>query len=205
MGSFSNFMENGVLDTLRNVSLAFANPHTSLHTADPGETGANEVSGGSYARQPTAFDAAASGQTQNTAQEQFTNMPAVTIVAVGIWDALSAGNFLGFGWLGGHAAKIFTSGTDDVITSPAHGYSNDDRVVFSAEDAGSLPTGLSAGTLYWVRDVATDTFKVSATQGGAAIDLTTLGSGKVRKVVPKVVNLGDTVQIAAGDLDLFVF
>lgn len=35
--------------------------HISLHTADPGGSGASEVSGGSYARRPVEFGAAVAG------------------------------------------------------------------------------------------------------------------------------------------------
>ncbi len=40
---------------------------------------------------------------------------------------------------------------------------------------GTAPTGLTAGTTYFVRDTSAadpDTFKVAATSGGSAIDLT---------------------------------
>ena len=93
----------------------------------------------------------------------------------------------------------------DTIRSPAHGFANDDRVAFEAEDVGSLPTGLAAGTLYYVINAATDTFKVSATQGGGAVDVSTTGSGKVRKVTPKIVNAGDTFRFVAGALTLPIF
>jgi hypothetical protein len=205
MGSFSNYMENAVIDALRNTALQIATVYMSLHTADPGETGSNEVTGGSYARQAMALDAASGGASANTAQEEIASMPACTVAAIGMWDALTNGNFIGFGWMGGHSAKVFTSATDDTVTSPGHGYSDTDQIVFSAEDAGTLPTGVTAGTIYFVRDSATNTFKVAATSGGAAIDLTTVGSGKVRKVVPKTVNSGDTFRVAAGDFDLQVF
>jgi hypothetical protein len=74
--------------------------YVSLHTADPGETGANEVSGGGYARQQVTFNAPVVGaQTTmtNSALLRWDNMPAVTITHVGLWDAASAGNPLWFG------------------------------------------------------------------------------------------------------------
>lgn len=71
---------------------------------------------------------------------------------------------------------IFTvdAGTD-VITSAGHGLSDGDVLLLTTSNA--LPAGLSAGTPYFVRDKTTDTFKLSATSGGAAIDLTTAGTG----------------------------
>lgn len=60
----------------------------------------------------------------------------------------------------------------DTFTSATHGYSDADAVVFSTgSGSAALPTGLVAGTVYYVRDSATNTFKVAATSGGAAIDL----------------------------------
>lgn len=177
-------------------------PHLSLHTGHPGDTGTNEATGGSYARQPTAFDAASgTGTTANTAQEEFTGMPACTVYAVGVWSAL-AGTWRGYGWLGGHAAKPFTAlNAGDVFRSPAHGYSNDDRVVLE-DPFGTLPTGSDSTTIYYIVGVTTDTFQISTSSGGAAVTLTSDGTGLVRKVVPKVVNSGDTFRIAAGDCDV---
>ncbi|MCK6480198.1 MAG: hypothetical protein HUU06_11100 [Planctomycetaceae bacterium] len=205
--SIANWAENKILDALfNNVSLAVAQPYVSLHTADPGETGVNEVGGGSYARQAASFGAAASGQVQNDANIDFTGMPAVTVVGFGIWDALSGGNCLWTGWLS-TVVRAFVADdlAGDTIRSPGHGFVNDDRVAFEAEDVGTLPTGLSAGTLYWVVNAATDTFKVSTSQGGSAVDITAVGSGKVRKVVAKTMNAGDTFRFATGNLTLPLF
>ena len=95
--SLSDFAENELLDALlNNGSFAGgATVYVSLHTADPGEDGANEVAGGSYARQASGgFAAAAGGTTDNDAIIDFTLMPAETMTHVGIWDAVTAGNFL---------------------------------------------------------------------------------------------------------------
>ena len=203
--SISNYLENKILDAvLRNVSLAVTTAYVSLHTADPGETGANEATGGSYARQSVAFDAAASGATANTSAINFTGMPSATIMAVGVWDAATVGNCLWTGWLGGTVDFFTGLASSDVLTSYGHGLVDDDRVVFEARDGAGLPGGITPGTIYFVRDAATDTFKIATTSGGSAIDLTTSGEGAVILVVPKVVNSGDTFQIPAGDLDIAV-
>lgn len=108
--SISNYAELKILGTVFN-SAAWGvanNPYVSLHTGDPGETGASEASGGSYVRKIAAFEAPASGATQNAANIQFTGMPAATITHLGIWDAESSGNFLWGGILS--AAKTTNSG-----------------------------------------------------------------------------------------------
>lgn len=64
-----------------------------------------------------------------------------------------------------------------VISWPAHGLSVNDPVVFTT--TGALPTGIEAGTTYFVASAgfATDSFRVSATAGGAAIDTSGTQSG----------------------------
>ncbi|MGD9921444.1 MAG: hypothetical protein AB7V13_08360, partial [Pseudorhodoplanes sp.] len=64
-----------------------------------------------------------------------------------------------------------------VITYPKHGLVADQKIGFTT--SGALPTGLSAWpTKYWVKDVlGVDTFTVSATAGGAAINTSGAGSG----------------------------
>jgi hypothetical protein len=64
----------------------------------------------------------------------------------------------------------------DVITATGHTYINGQRVRVS-QSGGALPSPLVANTDYYVRDVATNTFKLALTSGGTAIDLTTTGSG----------------------------
>lgn len=78
--------------------------YVSLHTADPADTGANEVSGGGYARVgPVAFANAGSNPTVS-ANSAILTYPVATAVwgpisHFGTWDALTAGNFRGSGAL----------------------------------------------------------------------------------------------------------
>jgi hypothetical protein len=53
-----------------------------------------EASGGSYARQAITFGAPSGGTVASSNSQSFTNMPALTIDHVGIYDAASAGNQL---------------------------------------------------------------------------------------------------------------
>lgn len=73
--------------------------YVSLHTANPGESGTNEVTGGSYARQSVTFNAAAALKVENAALATFTSMPAVTITHAAVWDSLSGGTLLAYGSL----------------------------------------------------------------------------------------------------------
>lgn len=67
--------------------------------------------------------------------------------------------------------------TPGVITWLDHGLLAGQTVVFST--TGTLPTGLSPATTYYVlaTGLTDDTFTVSTTPGGAAIDTTGAGSG----------------------------
>lgn len=58
---------------------------------------------------------------------------------------------------------------DDTVTLAAHGFRNGDPIVFPTLTGG---TGLTAGTKYFVRDATENSFKVAATLGGAAINVT---------------------------------
>lgn len=108
--SISNYLENKILDKVfRATDFTVTTAYVSLHTADPGETGASEATGGSYARQSAAFDVAASGATANSGAINFTSMPATTITHIGVWDASSAGNFL---WGGSATASKTTQAGD---------------------------------------------------------------------------------------------
>jgi len=69
----------------------------------------------------------------------------------------------------------FTAAVTDVITSTAHGLVNEDLVQFTTTT--TLPAGLSLATDYYVRDVTANTFKVSLTKGGVAVDITDTGTG----------------------------
>ena len=74
----------------------------------------------------------------------------------------------------GYSAQAVTaSSATDKITLAAHTLSNGNRVRFAGT---AVPGGLTEGVWYYVVSKATNDFKVSATYGGSAIDLTTNGT-----------------------------
>lgn len=79
----------------------------------------------------------------------------------------------------GTAFAITGTAATNLINGVAHGFNDGDRVIFPALTGGS---GLTAATVaYFVRDAAADTFKITATVGGAAVDFTTdISAGTVR-------------------------
>src|SRR5436190_7793240 len=66
----------------------------SIHTADPGATGASEATGGSYARQSAGYNAASGGACALAATLSFTSMPAGTFTHIGLWDSTGTPKFL---------------------------------------------------------------------------------------------------------------
>lgn len=71
-----------------------------------------------------------------------------------------------------------------VVTWNGHGLVAGQPVVFST--TGALPTGLTAGTIYYVVSggLTANTFSVAATPGGTAIDTSSAGSGTHTAVAP---------------------
>ncbi len=72
------------------------------------------------------------------------------------------------------AVAVTFQDTGDTVTLTAHGLSNGMIVSFATI---VTTTGISVYTRYYVVGAATDTFQLSLTNGGAAIALTTDGSG----------------------------
>lgn len=73
------------------------NVRLALYTSDPTDADSGtEVSGGAYARQSVAFDAAVGGATQNTAEIVFPVATASwgTVTHIGLRDATTGGNLL---------------------------------------------------------------------------------------------------------------
>jgi len=73
--------------------------YLSLHSGDPAQNGANEISGGSYARQAIVFTSASAGSESNTASITFTSLPAAAggLGYFGVWTASTSGTYLGGG------------------------------------------------------------------------------------------------------------
>lgn len=69
--------------------------YVSLHTDDPSTNGANEVTGGTYARKSAGWGSPSNGAVTNAGDIVF-NVPAsTTIKFIGYWSASSGGTFYG--------------------------------------------------------------------------------------------------------------
>lgn len=95
---------------------------------------------------------------------------------------------------------IPTSGintTTDVISYTAHGLTAGNSVVYN-NGGGSSATGLASGTTYFViaSGLTVDAFKVSATSGGSAVDIS--GTGNNAQYFEKVASTAATATAAKG-------
>ncbi len=93
-------IENQLLDALVGTSAYTVTTPVklALMTANGSDSApGTEVTGGSYARQTIAFDAASSGSISNNAAISFTGMPACTVVGVEIWDNAGTPKRLAYG------------------------------------------------------------------------------------------------------------
>jgi hypothetical protein len=210
VGSKADYLENKLLDLVLGAT-AFAAPGTvylALFTAMPSDSGGGtEVSGGSYARvaitnNATNWPAAAGGSKSNGTDIVFPAATADwgTLLGWGLFDAASAGNLLYWGRLVGPEFPFTADASTDTFRAPGSAFTNGDKVVTEAGTLGALPTGVDALTEYFVINASTDTFKLSLTSGGAAIDITADGGGRVGKSLSKLTQTGDTPKFVTGQL-----
>lgn len=172
-----------------------------------------EATGGSpaYARQAVTWGAAASGQKTGSSGTLTFDVPAGTYAFFGLYNASSGNtnNYRGYIPFGGASAvkgffSVDTTLTNDQLLSVGHGMSDGDRVMLFNVFAETLPTGLTEGTIYYVVSSATNTFKVSTTLGGSAVDITAVGGGEgyFQRVVPEVFAAQGQITVAAAALVL---
>ena len=107
---YTDAVKNAMLDLTDETGGSQAITHVSLHTGDPGTTGADEVTGGSYERVAVTWGAASGGVKSNTSQLQFQVPSGTTVTHVGGWSASSGGTFRGGGALSA-PQEFATSGT----------------------------------------------------------------------------------------------
>jgi len=215
---FNSRAKNQMLDSLDETSAApsVGITHIGIHTlTDPGtSTNANsgEVTGGSpaYARQAVTWSAGSAGQKTNSGSLTF-DVPSGSCGFFTLWSA-STGNtntYWGHIPFGGASAIKGFFDTDPTLAnnqflSDGHGMSTGDRVMLYPAFGGTLPTGVSTGTIYFVVGAATNTFQVSTTSGGSAVSLSALGTGTgfYQRVVPEVFAAQGQITVAASALVL---
>ena len=186
--------KNSSLDLMFPTGTGTDRCYLGIHT-DYSATGANlhgSVTAGTWA-------AASSGSKAITAAIDLTVTGAATIKWVSAWGGTAGNTFRGMAPNGGAEPKSFQVDlANNKIFCEGHGWADTQKIVFYGAAA---PTGLTAGTTYFVSGVTAgdpDNFTVSATSGGAAIDLTgqaAAGCG-VAAIVEDVYAAGGTHRVS---------
>ncbi len=103
MAGFSDYLEDKVLEHVfgGNAYSAPSTLYVALYTSAPSDTGGGtEVSGGGYVRKTSTFNVTGTNPTtaSNAGAVEYPTATANygTVVAVGIFDALSSGNLLAY-------------------------------------------------------------------------------------------------------------
>jgi uncharacterized phiE125 gp8 family phage protein len=76
----------------------------------------------------------------------------------------------------GHMTPFTVANATNICTAKGRTFTDGDRIRVM-NSGGALPAGLAKETDYYVRDVSGSTFKLAATSGGTAIDITDDGQG----------------------------
>jgi hypothetical protein len=139
------------------------------HTGFPGGTGANEVSGGAYARVACTFGASSGGTRSLTASVNLTIPAGTTVRWLSLWNGST---FVGYSPNAGAPREFVVNIATDVFTSPSHGYTNGQKITVYGD---TVPAGLTEGAVYFIVAATTDTFQIASSSGGAPIDITTIG------------------------------
>lgn len=198
--AIANLADNTATSPLTNIFIA-------AHTADPGASGTQSTSEAAYTGYARASVARTTGG--------FTcSNGTVTLVANASFGACTAGTATLTHWSTGVAStgatKVlhrgvfgsrlgpFTGAVTNTITIPGTTLAVDDRIAFYATSGSSLPTGLTEGTVYFVKTASGADITVATTSGGAAVAITVAGDGLAYKVTPIAVSSGVTPQLAAG-------
>lgn len=175
MGLTNSVQESLTKTVTQDTSFSIADPYwMSLHSANPGGSGANEITTGSgaEARQEVAFSGSNGTDANTSAAVVFTIASAVDVTWVGAWTAETGGTFIGgFPLIGQQTVGAGLSGSDSLLV-PAHGYSVNDvvRMETIAGITSAVPTGFTADDPYFVKTVVdVDHIILSATMGGSAI------------------------------------
>lgn len=202
--AIANLLDNAASSPLTNLYL-------SLHTDDPGPGGnqtASEATYTGYARLAVARTNAGftiSGrQVVNAALAAFAQCTAgsnsIRSCAVGFASS-GAGTIIARAPVGSaNPGFAFSSiAASNIFTLPGHNLAVDDIVVSSLLPHGALPSALTDGAANYIRTVSGNDVTLSATQGGAELDIGA-GVGVLSKVVPLAVSVNITPQFAAGQL-----
>lgn len=199
--SLSVTAANGLLSQWDTAYASFASLHTAYSI-----TGANEVTGGSpaYARVAVTFASPASSSMALSGGPYSLNVPASTTVQyVGFWSASTSGTFGGMFPAGNASAFTFTATTaSSTFVAPGSAYTSNQQVVLFPTGGSSLPSGITAGTIYFIKSPSGDTFQLSATSGpGSLLTISSDGSGIVQAITPEAFGSQGTFSLSGATVN----
>ena len=231
MASFTDGTESNLLKLLFNATAwaniadntataPLASLFVSLHNADPGEGGSqttNETAYTNYARQSVARTSG--GWTvSGTDPTQVVNAAIINFPQCGVTgDTLT---HWGIGSLISGAGVLFASGpigpvagpyleftctlaSPGSITVPGSAFSVNDRVSVYHTPTGTLPTGFTEGTVYFVGTAASTVITLSTTTANAnPVNTSSVGAGVVFKQTPLAVSALITPSFAASAIKI---
>lgn len=201
--AIANIADNAASSPLANIFIA-------AHTAEPGAAGTSSTSEAAYTgyarpsvvRTSSGFTCS-NGTVTLVAEQSFGACTGGTIAPLTHWSttvAVSGASKILHRGVFGSRLGPFTGATDDNVTIPGHSLVVDDRVAFYATSGSSLPTGITEGTVYFVKTSAANVITLAATSGGATIDITAAGDGICYRVTPITFTSGQTPKISAGQI-----
>lgn len=214
MAGKSNTLENSLLELIfkgttfadiaeNDTTSPATNLYVSLHTAYPGEAAnqsTNECAYGSYARVAVARSGSGWTVTANSvspaANVQFPAASSGSEVAyffgVGVGSSGST-VLLYFGGIGGPPAPFTGTASDNIVKCTGITFSVSDRVAFYVAQGVSLPTGITEGTVYFVKTVSDSDITISTTDGGSELNITADGAGIAQKITPLTITSSPSV------------
>lgn len=120
----------------------------------------------------------------------------------GVYSAATGGTLQAIGFLDTDPPILGVGNADDSIDAYSHGLEADQRVFVLAAPGAVIPTGLAENTAYFVlaSGLTADVFKLSATSGGAAVNITAGGAALFMPYKPVTVAGASTPSFGIGAL-----
>ncbi len=193
--AITNIADNASSSPLTNLYMA-------LHTADPGAGGSQTTSEAAYSGYARVAVARTSGgftvttvSVALTAAVTFAQAPTSATDVVKFWSVGTASSGTGKVIYSGPIGSNLGAGTavaaTDTITIPGlTGVAVADQIAFLAPTGGTLPTGITSGTVYYVKTLSTNDITISTTSGGSTLDITAAGQLFCYHVTPIVTGGG---------------
>lgn len=210
---FTTAFRDLILGTFDGVTLTTFTPYIGLikGITDFRAGTVTEAAYTGYGTRPSASFGAA-GATTPAGGRQKANDVAVTFptntganedqIGWGLYSAATAGALYAIGFLDADAPIMGVGNVDDTINAYAHGLETDQRVFVLAAPGAVIPTGLAENTAYYVlaSGLTADVFKLSATSGGSAMNITVGGASLFMPYKAVTVATGATPEFAIGAL-----